>query len=205
MTKNKLPKYVYHLVEEANWKSVQTHGLLCANQLIDLAGYKTTETLNLQQQHRSSHTILKNGVNIRDQKPMPPVALKNCLVNMSPEEWYHFINDHIFFWLDLERLNRQRAACLPREQKILTIDTASFVAAYQNNMYLTPINTGYALRKAALRGKATFVDYKDWLETGWQKEAEGLGTTLRKYNHAPAELTVRTDIPDVFQFVVHVD
>lgn len=185
------------LVEEANWESVRKHGLLPASLLIERAG----EQEAMKRTHRATHTVLSNGVHIRDQKPMSPKALASCLRGMTPEEWYMHINSHVFFWLDQDRLERQQAACGSRPQRILIINTDRLIDACAANLFLTPINTGNARRKPAARGAATFVPYKTWLETGWESEAHALGATPRPRSHAPVELAVQGSAPNIAQLI----
>lgn len=200
----KLPRRIYHLAEAANWPSIQRDGLLCASRLVAAARLTRARREALQRTQRLEHTLLPNGVHIRDQRPMPPAALERCLHDMRPADWYALLNARVFFWLDPERLNRQRAACAQRPQVVLAVDTAALVAAYAQRIALTPINTGNARRKAARRGAATFVPLALWLESGWASEAAALGTALRKTSHQPVELTVLDAVPDVMRFVVGV-
>ena len=200
----KLPDRVYHLAEASNWLSIQRYGLLSANNLFDLAGLRGSDRKQLEWQQRLQQVELPNGVQIRDQRPMPPVGLEACLVGMTPGEWYGLINARVFFWLDTNRLNRQRAACEPRPQVVLTVDTAALVARYSKQLEVTPINTGNARRRPARRGPATFVPYAAWIKSGWASEAVALGIPERSRSSRPAELTVVGSIPDVTQFVVGV-
>jgi hypothetical protein len=195
---------VYHMAEAANWEAIRRDGLHSASTLLDIAGVVGAERARLERNQRLAHTELPSGAQIRDQRPMPPNALARCLVSMSPAEWYALINSHVFFWIDPERLNRQRAASEPRPQVVLTIDAEKLVAAYEQQIALTPINTGNARRAPAKRGAATFVPYATWVTSGWASEAAALGTPMRKRSHQPVELTVAGSVPDVRQFVVAV-
>jgi hypothetical protein len=199
-----LPNRVYHLAEASNWLSIQRYGLLSASKLLDLAGVLGAEREQLERRQRLEHTELPNGVQIRDQRPMPPAGLEVCLVGMTPAEWYGLINARIFFWLDPDRLNRQRAACEPRAQVVLSIDTSGLVATYSGQLEVTPINTGNARRRPARRGAATFVPYAAWVESAWASETAALGTHERSRSVPPAELTVVDSVPDVMRFVVAV-
>lgn len=194
----------YHLAEAANWPSIQRDGLRSASTLLDIAGVTGQDRERLEREQRLVHTELPNGTQIRDQRPMPPVALSKCLIGLSPPEWYALINARIFFWLDPARLNRQRAACGPRSQVVLTVDAGRLIDAYADHVALTPINTGNARRHPAQRGAATFVPYTSWLTSRWASEAVGLSTKVRPQSHVPVELTVARSIPDVMQFVVGV-
>jgi hypothetical protein len=162
----KLPNTVYHLAEESNWPSIQRDGLLSASKLLDAAGLARADRTRLERAQRLAHTELPTGVQIRDQRPMPPAALEACLVGLTPAEWYALINARLFFWFDPDRLNRQRAACEPRPQVVLAVDTAKLVDAYREEVAVTPINTGNARRKPARRGTATFVAHAAWVESG---------------------------------------
>lgn len=199
-----LPDRVYHLAEAANWLSIQRHGLLSASNLLDLAGVLGADREQLERGQRLEHTKLPNGVQIRDQRPMPPAGLVGCLVGLTPGEWYGLINARVFFWLDPVRLNRQRAVCEPRPQVVLTVHTAGLIASYNRQLEVTPINTGNARRRPARRGAATFVPYTAWIKSGWASEAAALGMRERSQSRPPAELTVVGSIPDVMRFVVGV-
>jgi uncharacterized protein DUF7002 len=195
---------LYHMAEAANWPAIQRDGLYSASTLLDRAGIFGEDREHVEKQQRLTHTELPNGVQLRDQRPMPPAALANCLIDITPSEWYALINAHIFFWLDPARLNRQRTACNPRPQVALTVDARRLVAAYAEKIAVTPINTGNARRRPARRGAATFVPYAAWITSAWASEAASLGTPLRPSSHSPVELTVAGSIPDIMQFVVGV-
>jgi len=196
--------YAYHMAEATNWPAIQRDGLHSASTLLEAAGILGQNQECQERQQRLTHTVLPDGVQLRDQRPMPPEALATCLIGISPTEWYAFINAHIFFWLDPARLNRHRAACEPRPQVVLTVDAGRLLAAYGERIALTPINTGNARRRPARRGKATFVPYATWAISAWASEAASLGTAVRSPSHPPVELTLSGSIPDIMQFVVDV-
>ena len=123
---------------------------------------------------------------------------------MCPADWYEMVNERVFFWLDPDRLNRQRSACKARPQVVIAVDTAGLVAVHQQRVALTPINTGNARRKPARRGAATFVPLAEWCRSGWASEAVALDTPVRKRSHQPVELTVLGAVPDIMHFVVDV-
>jgi hypothetical protein len=201
---DRLPQYAFHLAEEANFPSIQRYGLLSANALLDLAGIQGEERIRLEQRQRYVHIKLPNGAYLRDQKPMPPQALARCLTGMEPADWYRLINSKVFFWLDPDRLNRQRRACEPRPQVVLVVDTGRLLDRYAERVSLSPFNTGNARRKPAPRGQSTFVPYASWSELGWEDEAAGLRTRPRLRSHRPVELTVDGAVPDIMNLVVRV-
>lgn len=200
----RLPERIYHLAEATNLAGIRREGLLCASRLTARSDLSAAGRERLERSQRSERVVLPDGVAIRDQRPMPAAALARCLVGMTPADWYAWINAHVFFWCDAERLERQRKACRGRPQVVLAIDTEKLLARYTAQIALTPINTGNARRQPALRGRATFVSYSDWLAHGWAAEAAGLGRALRPRSHAPVELTVRDAVPEVWRCVVDV-
>jgi hypothetical protein len=153
---------------------------------------------------RLEHTELSNGVYVRDQKPLPEQALRTCLVDMTPPEWYVLINSKVFFWFDADRLNRQRRACDPRPQVVLEVDTIPLVAKHSARIALARINTGNARRRPATRGRSTFVPYRMWEEFGWTRETENLGILAKSTHRPPVELTIAEGVTDLMEYVVGV-
>jgi hypothetical protein len=199
-----LPRRVFHLAERSNWSSIERHGLLSASQLMDAAGVSGARRKQLERAQRAEGVLLRSGVYLRDQRPMTPSALAACLHGMVPSEWYATLNARVFFWVNIDRLNRQRLACEPRPQVVLTIDVGALVAAHGKNIALSPINTGNARRRPALRGAATFVPLEKWLQSGWASEAAALGTSPRRKSYPPVELTVHGGVPDIAGFTLNV-
>lgn len=199
-----LPPRIYHLAEAANWPSIRRSGLLSTTALLDQAGVQGEEREQIERSQRLEHLILPNGVQVRDQKPLPARALAACLVGMEPSEWYGLINAQVFFWLDMDRLNRQRLACGSRSQVVLVIDVERLVARYDERIALSRINSGNARRRPAKRGRCTFVPYREWMTSGWSSEMEGLGLGPRERSHPPAELTIAGEATDIMNCVIDV-
>lgn len=199
-----LPDFVYHIAEQSNWASIKRHGLLSTSALLDLTGLKGT-VRKPYEAHRADYMELPGGLWVRDQRPMPPSALKKCLIGMTPRQWYALINSKVFFWFDVERLNRQRKAkaCKDRPQVVITVDTQRLLARYIDKAALTPFNTGSAFRKPAIRGKATFVSYKTWLQSRWGTESRAIGA-CRSRSHRPVELAVSHAVSDIMDYVISV-
>src|SRR5215467_9195259 len=196
--------FVYHLAEADNWPSIQRDGLLSTRALLERTGINGSIRDVVEREHRPKRTILTNGLVIRNQKPMPPAALQRCLVGLTAAQWYELLNSKVFFWFDIERLNRQRRACGSFPQVVLKIATDRLLDRHAAQAALTPINTGNARRKPALRGAATFIPYSEWTDTAWLSEAQALGTRPRSPRHPPVELTIADSVPDMMDFVVSV-
>jgi hypothetical protein len=95
---------------------------------------------------------------VRDQIPLNPTILARCLVGMTPGEWCQTLNRRVFFWLTEERLSRLLAARAYRDRPhdVLTVDTASLVAAHESEITLAHLNTGTTVFRAPERGPDTF-------------------------------------------------
>lgn len=200
----RLPLHIYHLAEASNWPSIQRDGLHSASTLFTKSGLTAgPERDCLERRQRRTHIQLPNPrFHVRHQLPMPPQALERCLVGMAPEDWYALINSHVFFWIDPERLNRQRKASEPRPQVVLTIDAMKLIKDFEDHVRLTPFNTGNAKRKAAIRGTCTFVPLTTWKVSKWDTEAKELGTKRRPRSHKPVEVAIDCSIPNFMKYVV---
>jgi hypothetical protein len=192
-------KTVYHLVDAGNWQSVQKLGLMSAARLMAASGKAEDNT---PRRHRPTAQRLASGVLIRNQKPMPPPTLARCLKSgLKPEAWFELLNSKVFFWLDIDRLNRQRHACKDAPQIALVIDAERLLAKYSTVATVAPINTGNAMRAAAPRNRSTFVPYERWVVDGWNDEVIP-GAPRRPANHRPVELTIDDAVPDIMEYVV---
>jgi hypothetical protein len=140
-----LPSLLFHLAEASNQRSIERLGLLSASDLIEHADLPPA----WHEKHRPHRLTLPTGVVLRDQKPMPPAALKRCLRDMTPEEWYRLLNSKIFLWIDLERLNRQRNACGRFTQILYVVNANRLSERYTSSVALTPINSAAGLQPVA--------------------------------------------------------
>lgn len=190
---------VYHLLDCENLASVRKHGLLSTERLILQAGDVDPGLLRV---FRATGQQLSSGVRIRDQSPMPPQALARALdAGLCPEDWYALLNSKVFFWLDAERLNRQRAACGAAPQLALVIDARKMLKDHPQQAFVSPINTGNARRAPAIRNRSTFVPYRKWVMEAWAHEVIG-GQRTRRASHRAVELTIDGGVPNVFEYVL---
>jgi hypothetical protein len=196
-----LPSLLFHFADAVNADSIANAGLLSTNELLR-RGRFGRDVDAVVRAHRPHGVTLPNGVFVRDQAPMPPVALANCLdAGLTPQHWYDLVNDHVFFWLDDDRVRRHRAALRRRAQLLLSIDLPALIDAHAGAVYLTPFNIGNARRAPARRGVRTLVPLERWRATRWKEEALP-GARVRVSSHAPAELLVRGAVPDIARFIV---
>ncbi len=158
---------LYHMAEDGSWDSIRQHGLLSTSALLDLYGYGGAERRKLESERRpESVPIGRIGLPravVRDQKPLTTSVLEKCLTDgTTPEQWFETLNERVFFWLSKRRLQDLLGAKAYRNrpQTVITLDTASVLAAHRQNITLSPINTGSTIYRAAPRGRSTFSTIK---------------------------------------------
>jgi hypothetical protein len=63
---------------------------------------------------------------------------------LSPEDWYRFLNQRVFFWLTEERLFRMLAARSYRNEAhtVLVLDTRALVRDHLAHVKLSSLNSG---------------------------------------------------------------
>jgi hypothetical protein len=189
-------KNLYHLAEADNLASILQHGLMSTERLLGLALIAEQERAAILRSHRRDSVRLSNSIVIRDQRPMPPAALAPALDDgLKPPDWYALLNGFVFLWPDRDRMKRQQRACGVRPQVVLTFDGPALLGRFGDKAFVSPINSGNARRKAARRGRDTFVLYATWLRDGW---ASGQRT------RPPAEVLLRCTIPAQAPYLIDI-
>jgi hypothetical protein len=184
-------RYFYHLAEPANLASIRRHGLLSSERLLELAKVPENERELILFQHRPESVVLGNGVIIRDQKPMPPKLLARALPkDVSPSEWYRFLNRFVFLWSNRERAERHLRAFGARPQILLAFDASRLLKQLGDRIYLSPINSGNARRRPAPRSPDIFVPYREWINSGWR----AIDGASRPRSCPPAEILVEGNL-----------
>jgi hypothetical protein len=69
------PIHFYHIAEPSNVASIRRHGLLSTERLVRRTIRSNAEISSILGRHRADSLILRDGVLIRDQMPMPPHLL----------------------------------------------------------------------------------------------------------------------------------
>ncbi|MER8655516.1 hypothetical protein [Mesorhizobium sp. M0847] len=193
---------LWHMAADASWPAIQKYGLLSTSSLLDLYGYDGDKRLALESIKRAESVKIiapgLPGATVRDQKPMSDKALKKCLQDgLTPIEWYQSLNEKVFFWLTRARLQTLLAAYAHSPQIVLTLDTATVVAAHAENILLCPINSGSTIMNPAPRGAESFLAIEDFPYENWR---------LKRGNKRKAvvELVVTGGVPDVKDHVLAV-
>lgn len=194
---------LFHMAEVGSWESIEEHGLLSTEALLDL--FEVEDGLRreiLGSRRTSSHTIehSRHGLAvIRDQRPLHESRLQACLTDMTFSEWLHMLNSRVFFWTTEERLTGLLEGRLYRDRahEVLVIDCEGLVDEYEDRMFLCPINSGATIYNARPRGSDTFRLIKDY-PFDERRRARGR-------RNAVVELAVDYGVPDVSKFVIRVE
>lgn len=193
---------LWHMAEDGSWPSICANGLLSTAALLDRYGVTGEQRTQILSRHRpESVTISRDGLPdavIRDQKPMWEKALLKCLVGqVTPSQWYETLNDKVFFWVTEDRVDRLLAAKAYRDSAhtVLTLETASMVAAHRELILLSPINSGSTIMKPQPRGVDTFRSIADYPFAEWRKKR---GSAKK----AVAEFVVRGAVPNVLHHLI---
>ncbi|RUV05229.1 hypothetical protein EOB36_00715 [Mesorhizobium sp. M6A.T.Cr.TU.017.01.1.1] len=191
------------MAEDGSWPSIEKHGLLSTTALLNLYQINGAQRQAIESQRRpQSVTIGCQGlpdVVVRDQKPLWEGPLAKCLEdNLTPTQWYEILNAKTFFWLSPVRLWRllNAKAYRSQPQTVLTIETATLVAAHRDKILLSPINSGSTIMGARPRGNKTFLPISDYPYAERRK--------TRPKADALVELIVTGGVSDIAKHVIAV-
>jgi hypothetical protein len=154
---------LYHMAENGTWESIRKHGLLSTSALLDRFEIEDEQRFAIESTRRPEIVRMEHpehGVAlVRDNKPMQEKALKRCLLEMTPREWYEHLNRRVFFWVERKRLLKLLGARAYRDRPhlVLEVETAGLLERHAEGVSLSPINSGatFAL-SPVLRGPNTF-------------------------------------------------
>lgn len=195
--------HVYHMANTGTWDSIRCRGLLSTTALLDAFGVTGNQRYLIESCHRPRSIVIRNTNQeeavIRDQAPMRESALRKCLDNMEPREWYELLNRKAFFWVTQARVQTLLQARLYRhhEHIVITVDTASLLAQHADRVTVSPINSGNTLYNPPRRGHFTFQSIVDY-QFDERRRKRGIA-------NAVAELAVDYSVPDLFSHAVKVE
>ncbi len=145
---------LYHMAEDGSWPAIRESGLLSTSALLTLYNIAGRERERIESEWRPSKTTIScNGLEdavIRDQIPMPPERLVQCLPKDMPVgEWYLCINQRVFFWVTWLNLKWFLAAraYIHQPHLVVAVDTARLLQTYQDQVSLSDMNTGSTFPK----------------------------------------------------------
>lgn len=165
---------LFHMAEDDSWLSIQNRGLLSTSALLTLYNYTGKERERIESEWRPRKiTVSRDGLDdavIRDQIPMPPERLRQCLPEDMPvSEWYRCINERVFFWVTWQNLKWFLAAksYIGKPHLVVSVDTGRLLRRYLGQVSLSDMNTGSTYPKRGRdrpepRSKETFKRISDF-------------------------------------------
>lgn len=194
--------HLFHMACAGSWAAIESHGLWTTQQIVETSAGAFERSVLIERRPRSltaDHPTL-GTVTIRDQAPLRLQFLEGCLTDMSVEQWLAILNNRVFFWLHPAKLNRLLGAQRYRtfEQDVLVIDTKSILDAHEENVRLSPINSGATLYpNAPPRGSDTFATIEAYPYTDRRR--------TRTVVQAVTELAVVDGVHDIRDHVIRVE
>jgi hypothetical protein len=186
---------VFHTMSATAWPSVQRHGLLSTQRLIDLFGLNAAARDRLLSAPRKQSTVLRAPglppAVIRDQKPMKFITEK-IDPQSSLTEYLASINSRVFFWASPERLDRLRQAKEYRteDQVVLHVDTRTLIERHGPRIELGRLNSGAVTQKNhPLRGHRSWSPIPDYPYDQYRRQYGRDGALV--------EVTVLDAVPDI--------
>jgi hypothetical protein len=111
-------KRLYRLAEADNLDSILRRGLMSTRRLVGMTNLPERERKNLLRRHRPGSVRLRQGVLIRDQRPMSPTVSRALDDDLEPADWYELLNGFVFFWsTNLDSLFFATQAAVPAMKK----------------------------------------------------------------------------------------
>ncbi|WNZ81617.1 DUF7002 family protein [Pseudomonas sp. P108] len=191
---------VYHMAESGAWDSIRTHGLMSATAVLDHLAIEGGDRARFESEHRNQKMDVRAGhpsnIVLRDQKPMPESRLIQALTDgTTPRQWYELINHKVFFWAEEQRLHRLLGARDYRrlEHDVLTLDSATFIPAYAEAIWLCHMNSGNTWPMPHRRGTEIFRRIPDYPV---KRSGKPIKTVV--------ELVVDYSVPNIAEYVVDV-
>jgi hypothetical protein len=191
---------VYHMAERGAWDSIRTHGLMSATAVLDHLAIEGGDRARFESEHRNQKMDVRAGhpsnIVLRDQKPMPEGRLIQALTDgTTPRQWYELINHKVFFWAEEQRLHRLLGARDYRklEHDVLTLDSATFIPAYAEAIWLCHMNSGNTWPMPHRRGTEIFRRIPDYPV---KRSGKPIKTVV--------ELVVDYAVPNIAEYVVEV-
>ncbi len=153
--------HLYHLTDAGNLIGiVADKRLMSAVAMIESLA---PDSVGLLRTKREAHVQLSAGsrfYSIRDQRPISMKALAKCVSNdITPEQYLFLLNQHVFFWPSISRLERHYRRYQHEQPVIIRISTSALFERNPEKALFSRINSGATRANSYLGGVAP--------ERGW--------------------------------------
>ena len=160
---------LFHIAWEGSWSSIREYGLMSTKNLLEHYQVDRKEAESLVGEHRSHWVeIRREGLAravIRDQKPMSDEGVRRALGNdVDPRDWYRLLNSMVFFWPTKKRLLTMMRAGAYRglRHDLIVMDTEKLVALKEDDLRLSPMNSGATKPFPHARGMDLFKRIREY-------------------------------------------
>lgn len=138
--------YLYHLTSPDNLNAIfQCGQIFSTNELLLRSTCSQRERETLSYSRRPEHVYINingNEIMIRDQRPVSIKALEKCLTgNWKAGDFINHLNERVFFWPTLKRLNTHYTRYLIEGPSILRISTEA-VLDINDHVKFCRLNSG---------------------------------------------------------------
>ncbi|MFG0252747.1 MAG: DUF7002 family protein, partial [Phycisphaerales bacterium JB038] len=131
---------LFHIAEHDAWPSIRRYGLLSTSALLELFEIAEPRRSQLLEHRRDASVVINHPVHgratVRDNLPLHEGKLAACLTDMTVEAFMRRVNEHVFFWPNMARLDSlfNAAAYASRRHLILELDAPSLIAAHEHSV-----------------------------------------------------------------------
>ncbi|MCH1867331.1 hypothetical protein [Nocardioides sp. CFH 31398] len=192
---------VFHVAAAESWPSIQRHGLLSAEALLDRYGVTGEERDSLLRRPRPRSVTLQDpelGVAVvRDQLPLKFIE-RLVEPGTTVEDFCLALNARTYLAATRARLDRLLGARAyrGRPQVVLTVDTVALVARHADAVRLCRFNSGACTHLShPVRGPGSWSTIADYPYDAHR----------RRYGDPLAEVTVLGGVPDVTDLVTDLE
>jgi hypothetical protein len=187
------------MADGSSWGSIQRHGLLSTEALLDLFEVPAGSRVPILGAQRTQSVTIEHAVHgkavIRDQKPLNRAKLEGCLKDCTFQQWLQMLNSRVFFWLCRERLQTLMCAreYCSQTHVVLVLNTLRLATDLQQRITLALMNTGNTRPFAHDRSLSTFSRMADY----------PFDERVRRGPYYRAvELAVEVGVPNVMDYVL---
>lgn len=149
-------EYLYHLTDNGNLeKIISRKELLSAEAILGLSELDKNHQNAFLSERRKKHEVIKIGADsyhIRDQRPISILNLLKCLTRgFTKEDFFRMLNDRVFFWPTLKRLNSHFKRYSKENPVILRVRTVDILKINPHAEFCR-LNSGATRSNSYLKG-----------------------------------------------------
>jgi hypothetical protein len=152
----KKKEFLYHLTDSDNLEKIKAEKkLLSTEAILNLTSFVENERIEFLSQRRKTHEIIEIGedkYHIRDQRPISLLNLVKCLTTgFSVKDFFRMLNNRVFFWPTLQRLNSHYKRYSSENPIIIRVATEELLKINPHSEFCR-LNSGATRSNSHLKG-----------------------------------------------------